>query len=190
MTATQRSMNLNIVLLQQIAQSLVAVGNTLGLADQLKDLAKLLWSRIGDFNLMPDAPEKRVVHEVLRVKVGREDDQHIERYLQLLARLKGQVVDLALKGDDPAIQQILRAAALPAKVVDQKQTPVGFHLERRFIDFGDRIEDQLKLVEDQLTADHDNRSLTEQPAMIFAALYRLAMRPGGHQKILLGLQRD
>ena len=60
--------------------------------------------------------------------------EHVERHLELLAGVQREVVDAALERHDPAVQQILRADALPAEVVDQEHAAVGLELNRRLVE--------------------------------------------------------
>ena len=61
-----------------------------------------------------------------------------------------------LQRDDPAVQQIARRHALAPEVVDDEHAAVGLHLDRRFVEPGDRVERQVEHVERQLAADHDH----------------------------------
>ena len=68
-------------------------------------------SRVGAWipHLVPDAAQERVVHQVLRVEVGREDDELLERHLELLAAGDGEEVVPVFQRQDPAVEQFLGA---------------------------------------------------------------------------------
>src|SRR5581483_10621162 len=112
--------------------------------------------RILDRNLVGDPAQKGLVGERLRVQVGREDRQHVERNLKLLAGVQCEVVHTAFERHDPPVEQIFRANALASKVIDQEHAAVRFQLQRRLVELGNRVEGQVQHVERQLAADDDD----------------------------------
>ena len=117
-------------------------------------------------DLVGDAPHERFVGERLRLQVGREDDQHVERNLELAAGMQRQEVDAALERHDPAVQEVARRDALAAEVVDDEDAAVGLHLDRRFVEPRDRVEREVEHLQRQLAADHDDRPLDLFPAPV------------------------
>jgi len=53
--------------------------------------------------------------------------------------MQGQIVDAAVQGHDPAVEDILGLGALPAEIVDEKGAVEGLDVQRRLIKLGDRI---------------------------------------------------
>ncbi len=106
--------------------------------------------------------------------------------------MQAQKVDARFQRHDPAIEQLLRADLLAAKVVDEEHAAVGFHLQRRFVDLGDRLKAQFQRVHRQFAAHHDRRALEQTPALVHADEARLArgrIMSGGvignvHQRIV------
>jgi hypothetical protein len=59
-------------------------------------------------DLVADAAEERLVHQLGRLHVGGEHHQAVERDVELEARGQRQVIDAALERHDPAVEQIAR----------------------------------------------------------------------------------
>ena len=88
------------------------------LAGQPKDPREHLAIRRPDPNLVANAPQERLVDQFVRVEVGREDDQQLERHRELFPGDQREIIDPLFQRHDPAIEQILRADDLPTEVVD------------------------------------------------------------------------
>src|SRR5579859_3270744 len=68
---TQVAMRFDVVLLDQIAQPIFTIGNLLRLANTAENLAVLIRRGIRHLYLMADAPQKRVIDQILGRHVGR-----------------------------------------------------------------------------------------------------------------------
>ncbi len=136
---------------------------------------KLLDARIVHFDLVGNSPQKRLVRQVGWIEVGREDDELLERHLDLLARRNRQEVLAILQRDDPAIQQIGRLNALAAEVVDQQTAAIALQLQRRFTHVAHRIVADFQRVERQF-ATHDHRRPPDlDPAAIVIGVLQQAL---------------
>ena len=103
-------------------------------AGVLEDLQELGARRALRENLVVDAAQERLVDQLVRPDVRREDDQRHEREVELLAGLQREEVDAALERHDPAVQQLARRAGLAAEVVDDEHAAVGDRLHRRAVE--------------------------------------------------------
>src|SRR5207244_12605791 len=74
-----------------------------GVEDPLVDV---LVGRV-DGDLVADTPQEGVVHQVLRIEVGREDRKLLEGDLELLAGRQGEEVAAVFEGRNPAVKQLL-----------------------------------------------------------------------------------
>src|SRR5262245_22206543 len=135
-------------------------------AVQLEDPRILLDRRILDGDLVGDPAQERFVGQRLGIEVGREDDQHFERDLEFLTGVQREVVHAALERHDPAVQEVLRADALPAEVVHDEHAAVRLELQRRLVELGQRVERQLHHVERELAADGHDRPSNPHPAPV------------------------
>src|SRR5439155_18855556 len=81
------------------------------LADAAHDLRELRVRRRLHLDLVLDASKERLVDERRRRAVRREDEEHIEGHLDLATVVQREEVDVAVEGDDPAVQEILRRDA-------------------------------------------------------------------------------
>src|SRR5207248_4400106 len=95
MAAAQAEVLLAVVR-EDLAHRLGLVVDVLARADALEDLVVLLDRRRLDADLVADAAKERLVDEVGRVEVRREDDEHVEGDLDLLAGVQREVVDALL----------------------------------------------------------------------------------------------
>ena len=116
------------------------------------------------------APEERLVGERARLEVGGEDAQHVERHLELLARVQREVVHAALERHDPAVQQVLGTHALAAEVVHQEHAAVRLQLQRRLVELRDAVEGEIQHVERQLAADDNDGTADTNPAPVARGL--------------------
>ena len=98
-------------------------------ADAPEDLAKLVGSGKVHFNLGLDAAQESFVRYCGGgVQVAGEDEEEVERDVDLLTPRQGEEVDPAVKGNHPAVEQLLGADALAPEVIYDEQTVVGLHL--------------------------------------------------------------
>ena len=132
-----------------------------------------------DEDLVLDPPEERVVAELGRVEVRREDDQDLERNGELQAAVEREIVDATFQGHDPPVQQRSRLDELTAEVVDQEDAVVRLHLQRRGVHLGGRIPLQLEHREFELATGDHHRPFTDDPPRVEAlglALHRCVDR--------------
>ena len=131
-----------------------------------EDLRELLRRGVLRVDLVRDPPQEGFVGERLRIQVRGEHDQDVERDFELLARVQRQVVDAAFERDDPPVEQVARADALPPEVVDEEDAAVRFELKRRLVELRDVVEAQVQHLERQLSADGHDRTLDSHPPAI------------------------
>ena len=156
-----------VVLAEDVVGGRLATGQAqlVRLADE--DLLELLGGGIGDVDLVADAAEEGLVHQLRRVEVGGEEDQHPEGHLDLLADHRHvQVVDPLLEGHDEAVQQLPRRDVLAPEVVDQEDAAVGLHLQARLVELEGRLPDQVQHREVELATDLDEWTPAADPALV------------------------
>ena len=66
---------------------------------------KLLFGDGRDEDFVGDASQERGVHQLLRLEIGGEDDHQLERDLEFQTIAQGEIIDAAIHGQDPAVQQ-------------------------------------------------------------------------------------
>src|SRR5205823_10099011 len=165
MAAPQAEVLLAVVR-EDLAHRLGLVVDALARADALEDLVVLLDRRRLDADLVADAAEERLVHEIGGIEVRREDDQHVKGDLDLLAGVEREVVDALFERHDPPVQEVLRRDALTAEVIDHEDAAVRFHLERRLVELRGLVVDQVERLERELAARHHDRPLRDDPAVV------------------------
>jgi hypothetical protein len=101
---------------------------------------------------------------VAGIEVRREDDEEVERDLQLLAARHREEVDAAVERHHPSVQQLERRDPLAAEVVDDEEPVVRTHLDRRRVVARRRIELQVEHVDRELAADHEPRAAGSAPS--------------------------
>src|SRR5439155_18385269 len=151
---------------QDLRHRLGAVLDVLPRAHPLEDLLVLRDRRRLDTDLVSDASEEGLVDEVGGIEVRREDDEHVERDLDLLAGVQRQVVHALLERDDPPVEKILRRDALTSEVVDHEDATVRLHLERRLVELRGLVVDEVERLERELAAGHDDGTLADDPAVV------------------------
>src|SRR5439155_5414945 len=156
------------VVREDLGHRLGAVVDLLPLAHALEDLLVLRDRWRLDPDLVPDAAQERLVDEVRGIQVRGEDDEHVERDLELLAGVERQVVDALLQRHDPAVEEVLRRDPLAAEVVDHEDPAVRLHLERGFVELRRFVVDEVERLEGELAAGHDDRPLADDPAVVEA----------------------
>ena len=102
----------------------------------------------------------------LRLQVRREDDQLLERHLDLLARRQREEIVPVFQRNDPAVQQLGRLDPLAAEVVDQQAAAIALHLQRRFADIAERVVADFQAVHRQFAADDDGGPANLHPAAV------------------------
>src|SRR5262249_39981659 len=90
----------------------------------------------------------------------------LEGNLELLARGQIEEVVTVFERHDPAVEQLLRAAQLPAEVVDQEDAAVGLDVQRSLVKVRLGVEFQVEHGQVQFTARNDNRPADAYPARI------------------------
>ena len=83
-----------------------------------------------------------------------------------LTFLKGQVVDAFVQGHNPTVQQVSGAGQLPAEIVDEQHAAIGLQLERRFVEAGVLIVNQVEGFQSQFAANDDVGTMDAHPALI------------------------
>ena len=127
-------------------------------------------------DLVGDAPEERLVDQLLGLEIGREDDELVERHADLLAVGQAEEVVAFFEGDDPAVQELDGLHALAAEVVDQKASQVALQLQRRLADLGHGIVVDFEVLHPQLAAGDDRRPPDLDPAAIVVGARRAGRR--------------
>src|SRR5262249_39987611 len=95
-------------------------------AVQLENANELVDRWIVDLNLVRNTAQKGFIGERGWIQVSREHDQDVEGNLELLAGVQRQIIDPALKRNDPTVQQLFRTNPLPAEIIDEKDAAVCF----------------------------------------------------------------
>src|SRR5262249_34371147 len=117
---------------------------------QREQVAELVFERIIHVNLVRNAAQEGFIHQFMRLDVGREDDELVERHLDFFAGGQRQEIIALFQRDNPAIEQFERVHPLPAEIVDQQRAAVALHLQRRFADVRMRVVTDLQTVHGQL----------------------------------------
>ncbi len=122
--------------------------------------------RVPQLDLVLDAPEERLVHEVLGIQVAGEHEQAVEGDLELESRVQRQVIHLVFEGEDPPAEDLRGRGPLPSEVVEDEGTAHRLELRRGPIDAADGIEAEIEILQLELPAgDHDG-PLDEDVAMV------------------------
>src|SRR5437773_3751635 len=138
----------------------------LRLAHAAQDLRELLLRRRLDLDLVLDAPQERLIHQRRGRAVRREDEEHVERHLDLATVGEREEVDVAVERDDPSVEEHLGRGALPAEVVDEQHAPARLHLERRLMHLGVLVEGEIEVLERELATDLDERTRDRDPTAV------------------------
>lgn len=123
----------------QVIEQFGFVGDLHGFRHDVEQSAKIGFAGVGDFDLVRDTTQERIIDEVFGLQVGAEDDQLIEGDLEPFSALQRKVVVPLLERDHPSIQKFLDTHALPAKVIDQQDPAIAFELQGSFADVGVRV---------------------------------------------------
>ena len=175
MAGAERVVGLDIVLVQQVAQAVLAKLDAVLFADAGQDVAERVKAGVAYLDLVADAPQKGLVHQVAGLEVGGKDDEHLKGDLDLEPGVQRQIVVAFLQRHHPAVEQVAGAHLLPAKVVDEEHAAVGLHLERCLIVLGDVVPHQVQRLQRQLAAGHDHRPRDADPAPVGAGADRLVV---------------
>ena len=133
---------------------------------RLHEHAELHFRGVADLDFVRDAAEEGFVEQVLRLEVRREDEQLVERHLDLPAAREVEEVIMLLKRHDKAVEDVGAADALAAEVVDDERAAIGFELHRGFGNSGGGIEACFEVIEREFAADDDRGTTDEDPAAI------------------------
>ena len=99
--------------------------------------------------------------------------------------MQREIVDPVLERHDPAVQQLVGPNPLAPEVVHEEHAADRLHVNRRLVEFRDRIEREVELIERQLAADHHHRTADAHPPSI-------ALRAEDHARrgrVALALER-
>ena len=135
-------------------------------SEDFHDGLELALRRIGNLDLVRDAPQKRAVNQVFWFKVCREDDQLVEGNLYFLSTGKIQKVVSLFEWHDPSIEQLVDGHSLSTEVVDDQRSAVTLELDRRFTDSRGGILTNLQIAHSQLATDDDGWPFDLYPASI------------------------
>src|SRR5581483_9288291 len=102
----------------QIGRDIGVVGNGLIFRNPAEDLNELVIRDRANLDLGLNAAQKRRINQLGRIEVRREDDKHLKGNLDLLSTYERKKIDTAVERNDPAIEKLVRAHALAAKVID------------------------------------------------------------------------
>src|SRR5205807_8374794 len=117
---------LDSVLGQHILQRGLLAMDPTTFPDTLEYFGVRRGSRRLDARSVAHPPQECLIGEIVFVKVGGKDYELLEGYLDLFTGVQREIIDPPLKWNDPAIQEVLRRHALPAKVIDYQRTAVRF----------------------------------------------------------------
>src|SRR5437764_728017 len=134
--------------------------------EKIAALAVLLARRLEQLDLVLHAAQESRLHQIGRLQIRREDQQHIERQRERRAGNQLEIIDLVLHRHDHAVQQLIRVEFLSAEIVDQQHAIQRFDVERRVIELRFRAVLQVEHVERHLAAGHDDRPLAGDPALL------------------------
>src|SRR3989337_1611669 len=95
-----------MLLVEQVADGLLAELESEAFAHLPADCHVFLFPQIVDPDLVPDPSEKRLVGQLARFDVRRKQNDLVERNLELLPVLEGEVVARLFQGNDPPIEEI------------------------------------------------------------------------------------
>src|SRR2546425_185031 len=166
MACAQPAVIRSIVAAQQVGDHHFMEPELPALAVQLENPREAFDARILDRDLVGNPAQERLVGQRLRIEVGREHREHVERHLEFLPGVQRQVVDAALERHDPAVEEILRPNSLAAEVVDEEHAAVRLQLNGRLVELRERVEREVELLERQLAADDDDRPVNAHPPAI------------------------
>src|ERR1700728_1124784 len=141
-------------------------GETLPYALFLKDAFEQLNAWPGNLDFVGQAAQECGVHQVFRIEVCGEDHHLLEGDREALAGVQFQVVDAALEGHDPAIEQVGRAYQLAAKVIDDEASAQGLHVERSLVEIGCGVVPQIEHLQRQFAASDDERPAAGNPTRV------------------------
>ena len=83
---------------------------------------------VGHFDLVWNTSQESAVNQILRLEVRREDNELIERNLNLLAAGKVEKVIPFFERYNPAIQQYVDRHGLATKIINHQGSTVAFEL--------------------------------------------------------------
>ena len=155
-----------VVIVHQVIERLFVEINPAIPAEHLENGLIFPLRRMVDLDLVGNPPQKCFIHQAFRFEIGGENREHIKGDGKLHAGMEGHEVDPPVKGDDPAVEEILRFHLLSAEVVGNEDPVVGLHLERGLVVFRDVVEIQIEHSQSQFAAGYHHRSLDLDPALV------------------------
>ena len=154
------------MLLDQIVDSFHVEDQAALGSHDLEQLAEVFARGVGHHDLVRDPTQERPVDQVLRLQVGREDNQLVERHLDLFTAGEIQVVVPLFEGHDPAVEQDRHGHRLATEVVDTERAAVGFQLQRGLADLREGVLRDLQFGHRQFPPGHHGRTHDLHPAGI------------------------
>lgn len=134
--------------------------------DECKEISERDFLRVWHIDLVRNTPQKRVVAQVLRLKVRGENDELVEGHLHLLAVGHVEEVETLFERHDPAIEQLDRLHALAAEVVNDERAAVALKLDGGFAGLAGRVVLDFEGFHRQLAADDDGGAANLHPAVV------------------------
>src|SRR5882724_12558756 len=134
--------------------------------DQAEDAAIFLAARRLDLQLVGNTAQEGRIHEVVRLQVGREHDDLVERNREGLAGVELQEVDTAFQLHDPAVQELLGLHQLTAEVVDDEGAAERLHVQRRLVVLRAFVVAQIQHFQREFAAGDDDRALAGHIAAV------------------------
>jgi hypothetical protein len=119
-----------------------------------------------DPDLVPDAAEEGVVDQVLRVEVGAEDDELLERHLELLPAGHRQEVVPVFERQIHRFSSSFGLTQLAAEVVDQEHPAVRLEVDRGLVEVGLGVVPEVEHFEVQFAAGDDHRPADADPPLV------------------------
>src|SRR5438067_961508 len=134
--------------------------------DPVENPPVFLAARGEQLDLVLDPAQERPVHQIGRLQIGREDQQHVERQREARAGIELQIIDLVLHRHDPAIEQIVGTEFLAAEIVDQQHAVERLDVHRRVVELGLAVVLQIDHIEGHLADGDRHRPLAGDPALV------------------------
>ena len=125
-----------VVFLNEVVDHFRFIWNFCDAAHDFEEFSERLLAWILDLNFVGDAAKESVIDQVFWLEIGTENDQLVERNLDLFAVANGQIVVAFFERHDPTIEQFVDAHPLASEVIDQKYATIAFKLQGRIADIG------------------------------------------------------
>src|SRR6185437_1034530 len=102
-------------------------------AKTLEDAHEFAFAGTLQQHLILNAPQEGFVAQIRRVQVRGEHEESLERRRHLAAGEETQIIDTALHGHDPTVEDLGGGGKLAAEVVDEIHAVIGLELQRGFV---------------------------------------------------------